>query len=287
MIKILVPVSFSDYSLNALSYALKLAEKFQSEITLLYCFSDYLSRDKSESDEPIATSKTAEIESLEQSYRERLRQLTQKVLEDSKHHKTIRVQYRFEFGYPEDLIPKISKTMKSEVIIMGTSKKEGAIKQAMGSITGDVVNKAVAPVLAVPANSTVDHHKIGKVLFLMELNDRDFFSLHRLIRIITPFKTQIIAVHHHASKNLNKDEQERIKKLKEYTHTTYRNLKIDYDVITGSNFVQSIDEYLKERNFDLIAMTRRRRTLLRQLFSPSATKKMLYETDVPLLIFHS
>ena len=287
MIKILVPVNFSDYSLNALNYALKLAEKFQSEVTLLYCFSDYLSREENKDKESIEPKKSAEIESLEQNYRERMRQLTQKVIDDFKPHKNIRIQYRFEFGYPEDLIPQISKIMKSEVIIMGTSKKEGAIKQAMGSITGDVVNKAIAPVLAVPANSKVDHHKIGKVLFLMELSDRDFFSLHRLIRIITPFKTEVIAVHHHSSKSLSKEDELRIEKLKEYSHSTYRNHKIDFDVIKGSDFAQSIEEYVTKNDFDLVAMTRRRRTLLRKLFSPSATKKMLYETDVPLLIFHS
>lgn len=282
MIKILVPVNFSDYSLNALNYTLKLAEKFESEVTLLYCFSDYLSREEDEQ-----SIKSEEIETLEQKYRELLSQLTQKVLEDVKLYKNIRVQYRFEFGYPEDLIPEVSKLMKAEVIIMGTSKKDGPIKQAMGSITGDVVNKATAPVLAVPANSRVDHHKIGKVLFLMELSDRDFFSLHRLIRIITPFKTEIIAVHHHSSKNLNKDDELRIEKLKEYARSTYRSHKIYFDIIKGSNFVHSIEEYVKEKDLNLIAMTRRRRTILRQLFSPSATKKILYETDVPLLIFHS
>lgn len=282
MIKILVPVNFSDYSLNALNYTLKLAEKFESEVTLLYCFSDYLSREEDEQ-----SIKSEEIETLEQKYRELLSQLTQKVLEDVKLYKNIRVQYRFEFGYPEDLIPEVSKLMKAEVIIMGTSKKDGPIKHAMGSITGDVVNKATAPVLAVPANSRVDHHKIGKVLFLMELSDRDFFSLHRLIRIITPFKTEIIAVHHHSSKNLNKDDELRIEKLKEYARSTYRSHKIYFDIIKGSNFVHSIEEYVKEKDLNLIAMTRRRRTILRQLFSPSATKKILYETDVPLLIFHS
>lgn len=287
MIKILVPVIFSDYSINALSYALSLAEKFQSEITLLYCFSDYLSREKMENKKFENSITSTEIEALEQNYRERLRQLTQKVVQDSEPNKNIRVQYRFESGYPEDLIPEISKKMKSDVIIMGTSKKDGAIKQAMGSITGDVINKATAPVLAVPAHSKVDHNKIGTILFLIELNERDFFSLHRLIRIITPFNTQIIAAHHSSSKRVDKTDENQIERLKEYCLLTYRNHKIDFEVITGSNFVENIEGYVKENNIDLIAMTRRRRTLLRQLFSPSVTKKMLYATDIPMLVFHS
>lgn len=286
MIKILVPVSFSDYSLNALSYALKLAEKFKSEITILYCFSNYLSRDKDQ-EEPKGTPKYAEIEIAEESARKRLRQLTEKLLLESKSHKNLHIQYRFEIGYPEDVIPEVSKAMKSEVIVMGTSNKDGAIKQAMGSITGDVMSRAAAPILAVPANSRMDDQKIGKVLFLMELSDRDFFSLHRLIRIITPFKTQVFAVHHQTSKRVDKIDEERITKLKEYCHNTYRNLTIDFDTLMGGNFTESIEEYVKENNIDLIAMTRRRRTLLRQLFSPSVTKKMLYSTEIPLLIFHS
>lgn len=285
MINILVPVNFTDYSLNALLYAVQLTEKFKAGITILHCFSDYLSKNRGEIDEEVNSS---EIELQEQEYRERLRLLTAQMVDKAALlHDNLQVQYRFELGYPEDVIPQVSLSMKSDIIIMGTSSKDDELKQVMGSVTGDVVKKATAPVLAVPARSKVNHRKLGKILFLMELDERDFFSLHRLMRIITPFNTQVIAVHYHSGKKLTTAEEEKMAELKSCCTAIYKSGNIDFTSITGSNFGQSIEDFVKGNHIDLIAMTRKRRTILRKLFDPSATKKMLYETDTPLLIFHS
>ena len=288
MIKILVPVNFSDYSINALSYALTLSEKFQAGITILHCFSDYASRDIDPDNPNTEEPMLPDIERHDRESQERLKKLTNKVITNmsSLQNKNIHIEYRFEYGYPEEVITQISKSMRSDVIIMGTSSKNDPIKQAMGSVTGDVINRTKALVLAVPANSRVNHLKIGNILFLMEETDRDFITLHRLIRITKPFNTRIYAVYHTANKEDKKD-QRRIEEMRRYCENNCKHQPIEFSPITGKNFVATIKTYAKNNQIDLITMSSHKRTILKKFFTPSVTKKMLYETDVPLLIFQS
>ncbi|WP_132431963.1 universal stress protein [Natronoflexus pectinivorans] len=291
MIKILVPVNFSEYSLNALTFALTLAEKFPAGIFILHCFSEYVSLEE----EPLVEKETQEfydakasIEKRDEESREKLKELTGNIVNsmNSLQNKNIQLEYRFEYGYPEDVIPRISNKESFDVIIMGTKSKGETIKETLGSITSDVVQKVTAPVLAVPSHSTIDLTQLGKVLFLIELNDRDYISLHRLIRLISPFHTEISAVYHSTGK-ADKNVIRKMEQLRTYCDCTYRNYNINFDIITGKNYLKTLEEYLTENPTHLIAMTRRKRTLLRKVFSPSVTRKMLFNTDIPLLIFHS
>ncbi len=292
MIKVLVPVKFSDYSLNALSFGINLAEKFPAEITILHCFPNLETKDdlilpKSVYEkDPLAI--PIELERMEEESRTKLKVLAEeKVASMTEAQKTnISLKYRFEYGYPEDIIPKFSEQEHSDVIIMGTKTKGETFKQLLGSITGDVIQKVSAPVLAVPAHSVIDLSHIGKVLFLTEFNESDYFSLHRLMRIVTPFNTEIHAVHFTQKKN-DEIDISKMKKFRSYCESTYRNHKILFQMITGKDFVESIEEYTIENSIDILAMTRKKRNVLQRLFSKGITHKLLFHTDIPLLVFHS
>lgn len=292
MIKILVPLNFSDYSLNALNFALTLAEEFPAEISVLHCFTDYISLEETEQDTesqgytPLLTRE--EIKQKDAETQQKLQQLISHKVQkmSSLQEKNIRLIYRFEYGYPEDIIPKISNEEIYDVVIMGTKTKGETIKEALGSVTSDVIQRVTAPVLAVPAHSVIDLKKHGKVLFLLELNERDYISLHSLIRLISPFHTEINAVLFCPTR-ADKNDIRKMDQLRSYCDTTYRHFNINFDIITGKNYVKSIEEYLVDNPSDLVAMTRRKRTLLKKLFSPSIIRQLLFSTDIPLLVFHS
>lgn len=292
MIKILVPVIPCDYSLNALSFGLSLAEKFPAEITVFHCFPVYEDRQVLDATEQ-HSGKTKEVsanlpEQQEPVVREKLKTLAQErlIAVPDFQRANITLKYRFEYGYPEDVIPELSRQENYDVIIMGTKTKGETIKELLGSITGDVIQRVTAPVLAVPAHSAVDLSRIGKVLFLTEFDERDFFSMHRLIRIMTPFDTEIHAVHF-CHKKENPNDIEKLERFKEYCESTYRNHKILFHVLAGKDFVKSMEEYATENKIDIIAMTRKKRSLLHRWFNKGITRRLLFHTDIPILVFHS
>jgi len=286
MIKILVPVTFAEHSINALTYALTLAGKFPSMVTLLHSFSEY--EDIEEGLQPVEPNSEENVRKRELDARDRLADLCQSAINKmtSIQDKNIELENRFEFGYSEEVILKVSREMDPDVIIMGTKSKGETIKELLGSVTSDVMKRAEVPVLAVPANSTVDLGKLSKVLFITDFGDNDYISVHKLIRLITPFQTQINAVRFQSHKP-DDTELRRMEKFKDYCDATYRNHRIKSSFEQSEQFMPTLEKYVAKENIDLIAMTRRKRNMIAQLFNPEITRRILFYTDVPLLVFHA
>ncbi len=285
MIKILVPVTFTDYSINALTYALTLAGKFPSEITLLHCFSEYEDIEENAPDENDYSE--ANVRKREADARDRLADLCQSAINKmtTVQDHNIELQNRFEFGYPEDVIPQICNEMHPDVVVMGTKSKGETIKELLGSITSDVMKKAEFPVLAVPAGSSIDLEQLSRVLFITDFSDNDYISIHKLIRLITPFNTVIHAVKFMNHKPDSGDIR-RLEQFKDYCDATYRNHRLEYSYQQVEQFIPALESYVNENKINLIALTRRKRNMIAQLFSPEITRKILFHTDVPLLVFH-
>ncbi len=285
MIKILVPVTFTDYSVNALTYALTLAGKFPSNVTILHCFSEY--EDILEDSELKEPATEENVRKHEDEARDRLADLCQSTINkmSSLQGDNIDLQNRFEFGYPEDIIPDVCRKMEPDVVIMGTKSKGETIKELLGSITSDVMKRADCPVLAVPSSSSIDLEKLSKILFITDFSENDYISMHKLIRLISPFQTQIHAVRF-LSHDPAKGEVEKMEQFKSYCDTTYRNYQLKFSYEQSDQFISSLEEYVEQNKIDLIAMTRRKRNMIAKLFTPEITRKILFHTDVPLLVFH-
>jgi nucleotide-binding universal stress UspA family protein len=290
MIQILVPVAFTEKSDNALAYALTLAGKFPSRVVLLHCFSAYLSLGEYEDGIPVEAvpgSDQTALEERELKARNKLTRLCEQVRAGmtSSQRENVTIEDLFEFGYPEDMITRVSNRMSADVVVMGTSSKGETIKELLGSVTSDVIKDASSPVLAVPVNSGVDLETLSKVLFLTDFGDDDYISFHKLIRLITPFKTQIHAVHF-SLRDPDKTDLRRLERFRDYCYATYRNHELIFSFLVGAEFVKALEDYLSKNQIDLIAMTRRKRNVIAKFFIPSLTRKTLFSIDIPLLVFH-
>jgi nucleotide-binding universal stress UspA family protein len=286
MIKILVPVTFAEHSVNALTYALTLAGKFPSTVTLLHSFTEY--EDIEEGTTNDVPNSEENVRKREADARDRLAELCQQTINKmtSLQDNNVELENRFDFGYPEDVILSACKDLGPDVIVMGTKSKGETIKELLGSITSDVMRRAEVPVLAVPATSTVDLEKLSKVLFITDFGDDDYISIHKLIRLITPFQTQIQAVRF-TSHQPDNAENRRLGKFRDYCDATYRNHQIQFSYEQSEQLISSLEKYVAQNKIDLIAMTRRKRNLFAQFFSPEITRRILFHTDIPLLVFHA
>lgn len=292
MIKVLVPVVFSEFSLNALTFGITLAEKIQAEVTILHCLPAIEAKEDLPPTKEISEFGENPYQLPASRNEEQVREylslfIQQKTVSLTElQRKNVILNYRIEYGYPEDVIPKVCAKECSDVIIMGTKTKNETLKELLGNVTNDVIHKVKVPVLAIPSHSKIDLTRIGKVLFLTEFKEQDYFSMDRLIRIMAPFHTEIHATHFCRKKEVVADISH-MEQFKLYCESTYRNHKILFRNFTGEDFVTTLDKYVVENGIDILAMTHRKRNVLQSLFNTEKTRKMLFHTDVPLLVFHS
>jgi nucleotide-binding universal stress UspA family protein len=67
-------------------------------------------------------------------------------------------------------------------------------------------------------------------------------------------------------------------------HSNFDGLKRTFNVVTDSDVIYGINNYLENNPAEILAMTARKHSFLERLFGTVHTKKMSYETKIPLLV---
>ena len=136
--RILVPVDFSDCSLDALKYAVVVAKQAQASLMLLHVL------------EPVSygldfTLGQSRARHLEvETWTKRLEELAA-----THQHPDMVVESRLRGGFPADSILDAAKTLPCDLIVMGTHGRRGISHTISGSVAEAVLRKAHCPVIAV------------------------------------------------------------------------------------------------------------------------------------------
>jgi len=136
--RILVPVDFSDCSLDALGYAAVVAQQAKASLMLLHVL------------EPVSygldfTLGQSRARRLEvETWTKRLEELA-----SSHQHPNMQVESRLRGGFPADSILDSAKTLPCDLIVMGTHGRRGISHTISGSVAEAVLRKSHCPVIAV------------------------------------------------------------------------------------------------------------------------------------------
>jgi len=136
--RILVPVDFSDCSLDALQYAVVVAQQAQASLMLLHVL------------EPVSYGLDFDLghfrsrEDVRESWTKRLEKLAA-----THQHPHMPIEYRLRGGFPSDSILDAAKTLPCDLIVMGTHGRRGISHTISGSVAEAVLRKAHCPVIAV------------------------------------------------------------------------------------------------------------------------------------------
>ena len=136
--RILVPVDFSDCSLDALEYAVVVAQQAKASLMLLHVL------------EPVSYG--LDFSFVHIGTREQERERWTKRMEElisSHQHSHVPMESRLRGGTPADSILDSAQTLPCDLIVMGTHGRRGISHTVSGSIAEAVLRKARCPVLAV------------------------------------------------------------------------------------------------------------------------------------------
>lgn len=73
--------------------------------------------------------------------------------------------------------------------------------------------------------------------------------------------------------------------MKKYFIDKYPELNVSYQLIDGPNMADSINEFIKKENINIVMLNTKRRNLFGRIFLPSISRKVLINSDVALIIF--
>jgi nucleotide-binding universal stress UspA family protein len=136
--RILVPVDFSDCSLDALGYAIEVAQQAKASLMLLHVL------------EPVSYGLDFDLghirsrEDVRESWTKRLEELA-----STHQHPNMPIEYRLRGGFPADSILDSAQTLPCDLIVMGTHGRRGISHAISGSVAEAVLRKARCPVITV------------------------------------------------------------------------------------------------------------------------------------------
>ncbi len=288
--RILVPVDFSEFSLITIDYAIGLAQILKAEVKLFYSYYNPVTGSDLSLDGQINTLQIdSVIDDLATKAKQQMKILKSEVQKriQLQNLSNVKLSYTLDAGSPADVILHQINKYNPGIVIMGTRGRGEGSYNILGSVTQKIIEKAKIPVLSIPEKSKfkgVDFE--NKVMFATNFDPADFKSLRKLMNLVKPFDMSINFVHFSRDETFKIDET-KMNRLKEHFVNEYSEHDITCDNIVSTNIVEAMQKYIEEKNIDLIALTTHKRGMIEKLFNPSLAKKMLFHSNIPLLVFHS
>jgi nucleotide-binding universal stress UspA family protein len=195
----------------------------------------------------------------------------------------IRCQSKVVMGEPVDGIVTECNDTDVDLIVMGTHGVSGLEKILFGSNTASVIEKATRPVLAVPQNTIIALPK--KIVFATDYQENDMQTLKELATLSTTLKAELVMLH--VSKEPVKSDRDLIEHFSKAVASVANTAQPYYYVMTHDDIEKGVEQFADSVGGDLLALTTRKRSTFEKLFDASLTKKMVYNTRLPLLAFHA
>ncbi len=285
---ILVPIDFSQYSLNAAKYALNVANQKKASITFIHAFYDAVSNpvnyesfysypaDLSETQHEIEADAIDQMKNFTNSLKKYM---------DIEGIIGIKPKHRVLAGTAEDVILSTIKSGEFDLIIVG-SRATVPSDSWFGDFTNTLIEKSTIPVMAIPENAVYKQSNFKKLMYATNFDKSDGIAIRKLLSIAAPLETEVHIVHIDVTDNnpfINFD----LSHFKEKFIGKIENVKMVIGLIVNKEIIKGIENYITEKNIDILAVTTHKRNIITSFLKPSITKELLIQIPVPLLVFHS
>lgn len=280
MSTILVPIDFSENSINALNYAVEIARNTGSKLLLFNSYNVAIS----------AGLNTPPIEYLEAITVERQKDHTHKLQQLADRFKAetyalsgkpMEFRVNVMIGLATDMIEEMADTESVDLIVMGTKGATGLAEALWGSITANVIKRVDVPILAVPEEAS--YQPIQKLVYATDFDEEDEDAIDELQRFCKHFDATLTCLHISQDGGHKVGDQKRMKELEtSYWFTPAKNL--NFELIDHSNVEKGLENYLKTTQADILAVMPHHRSFIDNLFHKSITRKLALHSKIPLLV---
>jgi len=269
MKKILFATDFSEASDNAFEYLKGFIGNHAVQVDLMHVYN-------------LPVSSTAAVDSdilvaFMEEHKSKHRSILDK-MQDSLHPDQRGVTHVISGVYPSTEIAEIAEDIETDLVVMAMRRHYSLLERILGTTTANAIQKSRTNVLAIPNGSK--YEGITTVLLptdaerasgFVEANE---FALHRLVELWKLEDTPSFHILH-----VSEDEGVTV---------TYRDrpfAPLSFTVSHASSVHNGIIDFMRDRNMDMIAVNKVDRQFWERLFHSSMTRKLLYESRRPLLVY--
>ena len=258
---VIVPIDFSDTSLNAAEYATHfLAGHYGVEIILYHCY---------------------EMEHGDVNALENLENLKNRLLDITPLNISLHVEKSDEFL---EELEKLARHRQADLVIMGiTGGKSRREQRFMGSNTLKLAENKYIPVLIVPEDSKYIGMK--NVLLATDLKDVvNTIPSGPIKKILKEFQLSLHVINVNEEHYIALTEEHEAEKRK--ISEMFNDFKPEFYFLRLFDVEEAINQFALDKNIDLIINVHKEHSLISKIFKESHTNKLAFQSQVPLLVVH-
>jgi nucleotide-binding universal stress UspA family protein len=257
---IIIPVDFSETSLNAARYAAAMLSGKPNTRVILYTM--FKAEEEAATAEQYLQSLKAELEQKGVSTIETVKELGSDLI---------------------DNLGRLAHQKTAELIIMGITEKEEWRQLFFSSNTVKMAEENVCPVMIIPQHAK--YNGITNVSLASDFKEVDAGTPVLAIKTVL----EIFNANLHI---VNIDNEHYVSLTDEYLVERAKMQKMfaefnpEFYFIGINDFYEGIEQFSKDKNIDLLIIIPKNHTFMNSLFTSSHTKKLAFNTSVPLLAVH-
>ena len=186
--------------------------------------------------------------------------------------------------YPSTEINELAEKLEVDLVVMGMREKYSIFDRLIGTVTAQTISKSNVPVLVIPQGATFKG--IRKILFPTIMGVDDEFSEQEEESLFKLFDfarfsgdTEVNFLHIQTKSAGRKSHIDVIfddVPFKGFQYTRSYAEKVDEGLL----------EHLQKERTDLLAFYKPHRSFWERLYRSSLTRKLLFSSRIPILVFH-
>lgn len=285
--KIVVPTDFSEGSEHACQYAIHLAHKIKAEIKLLHVYEDPVADLSIKESASYLNYLQAAIKETEKKANTALLAFNRKMKSymNAQKIKNVRIHSSIVRGNIVAKIKTVSTEYKPDLIVLGSIGRREDSKSVFAGLARLLISGLDIPVYAIPGPFSREVFDKVNILYATDFNEKDHNSLEHLLKIVEPFEKKISCIHIDTTQNRAKVE--RMDELNMQLQSIYPQHDIKCWLFDDQDVYHGIKDYVDQKQINLLSFTVHKRGIFEKLFKPNLFKKILQESNIPILIFPS
>lgn len=267
---VLVPVDFSEDSVNALDMAVHYANQMDYNVRLLHVIKDAVFYQRN-----FALSNLVDVKN------ERVIQNLKKIISQYKPKVKNEIDFRIRSGKVYNEIANQAKYGEAELIVIGTHGTSGFEELWLGSNAYKVVNNSPCPVLSV--RNSYRRHQINRIVLPIDDTPETRQKVPYTARIAKQFNAIVYILQ--VTETKKDSVRERINDYANQVSKFFQNNDIDFEneFIHGNNLTDMAIDYALRKDADLISIMTEQSESTKNIWLGPYAQQMVNHSPVPVL----
>jgi nucleotide-binding universal stress UspA family protein len=180
-------------------------------------------------------------------------------------------------------LDRLARHLDAQLIVMGISSKSKIEQMVFGSNTLKMVEKNACPVLIIPPDAEYSEKK--NVALTSDFKDvqktTPIAPIKNVLKLLNP-SLHIVNVDNNHYVALTED----ILEQRAYLMENFKEFRPEFYFIRTFDLHDTIHQFVQDKKIDMLITIPRHHSMFSNIFKTSNTKKLVYESSVPILAAH-